>query len=60
MDLPINKIHRILLDAGLPSTIEDLKTPTEDYIVNLITTFASQFGIDINLIDQVKLYMLYL
>ncbi|KAL6442410.1 hypothetical protein ACFW04_002564 [Cataglyphis niger] len=50
--LSINKIHDILLDAALPSTIEDLKNPTEDYIVNLLTTFLSRFSIDVNLINQ--------
>ncbi|XP_032686832.1 kinetochore protein nuf2-like [Odontomachus brunneus] len=52
MDLPVNKIHRILLDAGIPSTIEDLKNPTEEYIMKLLTSFLSRFGIDINLINQ--------
>ncbi|XP_029672612.1 intracellular protein transport protein USO1-like [Formica exsecta] len=52
MDMSINKIHHILLDAALPSTIEDLKNPTEDYIVNLLTTFLSRFSIDVNIINQ--------
>lgn len=52
MDLSINKIHHILLDAALPSTIEDLKNPTEDYIMNLLKAFLSQFNIDVNLIYQ--------
>lgn len=55
MDLSINKIHHILLDAALPSTIEDLKNPTEDYIVNLLTVFLSRFCIEMNLINQVRL-----
>ncbi|XP_012219519.2 uncharacterized protein [Linepithema humile] len=46
------KIHCLLLDAALPSTIEDLKDPTEDYILNLLTEFLSKFSIDMNLIDQ--------
>ncbi|XP_014469198.1 PREDICTED: probable kinetochore protein nuf2 [Dinoponera quadriceps] len=50
--MPVNKIHRILLDAGLPSTIEDLKNPAEQYIMMLLTSFLSQFGINMNLIDQ--------
>ncbi|XP_071627655.1 uncharacterized protein [Temnothorax longispinosus] len=48
----INKIHRNLQDVSLPSTIEDLKNPTEDYIVNLLTTFLLQFCINMSLIDQ--------
>ena len=52
MDLSINKIHHILLDAALPSTIEDLKNPTEDYIVNLLKAFLLQFYIDVSLIYQ--------
>ncbi|XP_039307401.1 probable kinetochore protein nuf2 [Solenopsis invicta] len=51
MDLPINKIHRTLLDANLPSTIEDLKNPTEEYIMNLLTTFLTRFNINVNLIE---------
>lgn len=56
MDLSINKIHHILVDAALPSTIEDLKNPKEDYIVNLLTVFLSRFCIEVNLINQVRLY----
>ncbi|GAB1864247.1 Kinetochore protein Nuf2 N-terminal domain-containing protein [Camponotus japonicus] len=52
MDLSINKIHHILVDAALPSTIEDLKNPKEDYIVNLLTVFLSRFCIEVNLINQ--------
>jgi len=49
---PSLKIHRALLDAGLPSAVDNIKNPTEEYIVNLLTTFLSHFHIDINLIDQ--------
>lgn len=59
MDLSINKIHHILLDAALPSTIEDLKNPTEDYIMNLLKAFLSQFNIDVNLIYQVRDFINY-
>ncbi|EZA48097.1 hypothetical protein X777_14206 [Ooceraea biroi] len=52
MDTSVNTIHRILLDASLPSTLEDLKNPTEDYIVNLLKIFLLRFGIDVNLIDR--------
>ncbi|XP_011137632.1 kinetochore protein nuf2 isoform X2 [Harpegnathos saltator] len=52
MDLPVNKIHRILLDAGLPSTIENLKNPTQEYIMMLLSSFLTRFGINMNLIDQ--------
>lgn len=60
MDLPINKIHRILLDAGLPSTAEALKNPSEDYVVNLLTTFLSRFSVNMNLIDQVRFYAVHI
>lgn len=60
MDLPVNKIHRILLDAGLPSTIEDLKNPTEEYIMMLLTSFLSRFGINMNLIDQVRFCIVHI
>ncbi|XP_018317531.1 probable kinetochore protein nuf2 isoform X1 [Mycetomoellerius zeteki] len=52
MDVSIAKIHHTLLDAALPSTIKDLKNPTEDYVVNLLTTFLTRFGINMSLIDQ--------
>ncbi|XP_011875446.1 PREDICTED: probable kinetochore protein nuf2 [Vollenhovia emeryi] len=52
MDTSINVMHRILQDASLPSTIEDLKNPTEKYVVNLLSTFLAWFHIDINAIDQ--------
>ncbi|XP_012521887.1 probable kinetochore protein NUF2 [Monomorium pharaonis] len=54
MDLSVNKIHRILLDASLPSTIEDLKNPTEDYVMNLLTTFLSRFNINISSIEPIQ------
>ncbi|KAL0113978.1 hypothetical protein PUN28_011353 [Cardiocondyla obscurior] len=50
--MPINKLHHTLLDASLPATIEDLKNPTQEYVVNLLTVFLSHFGIDISLINQ--------
>lgn len=57
MDFPVNKIHPILLDAGLPSTIEDIKNPTEEYMMTLLTSFLSRFGINMNLIYQVRFCM---
>ncbi|KAK1116437.1 hypothetical protein K0M31_019054 [Melipona bicolor] len=52
MDLDIEKIHSILTEANLPSTINDLKNPTEEYIINLITTFLRRFYIDVTAIDK--------
>ncbi|XP_043525154.1 probable kinetochore protein nuf2 [Frieseomelitta varia] len=52
MDLDIEKIHSILTEANLPSTINDLKNPTEEYIVNLINTFLRRFYIDVSAIDK--------
>ncbi|XP_029158689.1 probable kinetochore protein NUF2, partial [Nylanderia fulva] len=52
MDMTINKILKSLTDAALPSTIEDLKNPTQDSIINLLTAFLSQFNIDVNVIYQ--------
>jgi len=45
MDVSVDNIYRILLDAALPSTVKDLKNPTEDYVVNLLTTFLTRFYI---------------
>jgi len=59
MDVSVDNIHRILLDAALPSTVKDLKNPTEDYVVNLLTTFLTRFYIDINVIDQVDSNLLH-
>ena len=55
MDLDIEKIHSILTEASLPSTINDLKNPTEEYIVNLINTFLRRFHIDVSAIDKVTI-----
>ncbi|XP_033197370.1 uncharacterized protein LOC117160611 [Bombus vancouverensis nearcticus] len=52
MDLDIEKIHSILTEANLPSSINDLKNPTEEFIVNLIETFLRRFHIDVNAIDN--------
>ncbi|XP_072752079.1 uncharacterized protein [Anoplolepis gracilipes] len=52
MDFSIKKINDDLLDCGFLSTIEDLKNPTEDYVVNLLKAFLSKFCIDVNLIKQ--------
>lgn len=60
MDVSIAKIHHTLLDAALPSTIKDLKNPTEDYVVNLLTTFLTRFGINMSLIDQVGFQICYM
>lgn len=54
MDLDIEKIHSILTEANLPSSINDLKNPTEEFIVNLIDTFLRRFHIDVNAIDNVR------
>lgn len=54
MDLDIEKIHSILTEANLPSSINDLKNPTEEFIVNLIGTFLRRFHIDVNAIDNVR------
>lgn len=55
MDLDIEKIHSILTEANLPSTINNLKNPTEEYIVNLINTFLRRFYIDVSAIDKVTI-----
>ncbi|XP_017761385.1 PREDICTED: filamin A-interacting protein 1-like [Eufriesea mexicana] len=52
MDLDIEKIHNILIEANLPSSINELKNPTEEFIVNLINTFLKRFHIDVNAIDK--------
>ncbi|XP_031840353.1 uncharacterized protein LOC116430405 [Nomia melanderi] len=52
MDSDIEQIHNILLDAHLPSSINDLKNPTEEYVVNLINTFLRRFYIDVDTIDK--------
>ena len=58
--LDVEIIHPTLLDAALPSTIEDLKNPKEDYVVNLLTTFLTRFGINMSLIDQVRFQISYI
>lgn len=52
MDLDIEKIHNILIQADLPSSINDLKNPTEEFVVNLINTFLRRFHIDVGAIDK--------
>lgn len=56
MDPNLNKIHNTLLDAELPSTIEDLKNPTEEYIINLLTRFLQYYSINVHAIKQVNPY----
>ncbi|XP_066585379.1 chromosome partition protein Smc-like isoform X2 [Prorops nasuta] len=50
MDPDIEKIHHVLIDAGLPSSINDLKNPTQEFMINLITTFLQYFGINVSAI----------
>ncbi|XP_076248302.1 uncharacterized protein LOC143188117 [Calliopsis andreniformis] len=52
MDSDIEQIHNVLLEANLPSSIDDLKNPTEEFVVNLITTFLRRFYIDVSAIDK--------
>ncbi|XP_076170101.1 uncharacterized protein LOC143148082 [Ptiloglossa arizonensis] len=52
MDSDIEQIHNIVLDAHLPSSINDLKNPTEEYVVSLITAFLRRFQIDVSVIDK--------
>lgn len=54
MDSDIEQIHNIVLDAHLPSSINDLKNPTEEYVVSLITAFLRRFQIDVSVIDKVR------
>ncbi|XP_076760040.1 uncharacterized protein LOC143428792 [Xylocopa sonorina] len=55
MDLEIEKIHNILIEANLPSSINDLKNPTEEFVVNLINAFLRRFHIDVNTIEKATL-----
>ncbi|XP_043248288.1 uncharacterized protein PFB0765w-like [Colletes gigas] len=50
MDSDIEQINNVVLDACLPSSINDLKNPTEQFVVNLITTFLRRFHIDVGAI----------
>ncbi|XP_006612596.2 probable kinetochore protein nuf2 [Apis dorsata] len=52
MDLDLEKIHNILIEANLPSSIKDLKNPTEEFVVKLINTFLKRFHIDFNIFDK--------
>ncbi|XP_054013416.1 uncharacterized protein LOC128895139 [Hylaeus anthracinus] len=52
MDSDIEQIHNIVLDARLPSSTNHLKNPTEQFVVNLITTFLRRFHIDVGAIDK--------
>ncbi|XP_076622601.1 uncharacterized protein LOC143342518 [Colletes latitarsis] len=52
MDSDIEQINNVVLDACLPSSINDLKNPTEQFVVNLITTFLRRFHIDVGAISK--------
>ncbi|XP_046833401.1 probable kinetochore protein nuf2 [Vespa crabro] len=52
MDSDVEKLQSLLLDTNLPSTIHDLRNPTEDFVINLIVTFLTWFKIDINSINK--------
>ncbi|KAG7187754.1 hypothetical protein KM043_016799 [Ampulex compressa] len=52
MDSDIIKIHSVLQDANLPSSINDLKNPTEEYVIRLITAFLREFHIDVDAINK--------
>ncbi|KZC04779.1 PREDICTED: myosin heavy chain, non-muscle-like [Dufourea novaeangliae] len=52
MDTDIEQIHTILLDANIPSSINDLKHPTEEFVVNLMNTFLRRFHIDVDTINE--------
>lgn len=50
--MDVEKLHILLLDAKLPSTIHDLKNPTEEFIVNLFENFLMCFKIDVDKINK--------
>ncbi|KAK2589260.1 hypothetical protein KPH14_007820 [Odynerus spinipes] len=52
MDTDVEKLHILLLDANLPSTIHDLRNPTEDFIMNLFEKFLMCFKINVSLINK--------
>ncbi|XP_024945164.1 probable kinetochore protein nuf2 isoform X2 [Cephus cinctus] len=52
MDGDIENIHKILLDAQLPSTISDIRNPTEEYVINLLTSFLARFQVDTNALQK--------
>lgn len=52
MDLDTEQIHSILTESNLPSSINDLKNPTQEYVINLIDTFLRRFHIDVSVIDK--------
>ncbi|XP_076286590.1 uncharacterized protein LOC143212102 [Lasioglossum baleicum] len=48
----LEEIHNLLLEANLPSSVCDLKNPTEKYVVNLINIFLRRFHIDVDTIRK--------
>ncbi|XP_076375773.1 uncharacterized protein LOC117228681 [Megalopta genalis] len=52
MESDLEDIYNILLQANLPASMNDLKNPTEEYVVNLINTFLRTFHIDVDTINK--------
>ncbi|XP_078041847.1 uncharacterized protein LOC144472538 [Augochlora pura] len=52
MESDLEDIYNILLQANLPASINDLRNPTEEYVVNLINTFLRTFHIDVDTINK--------
>lgn len=54
MDFNPETVHSVLVDMELPVSIEDCRTPTETFVVNIITEFFHQFYLDVARIKKVS------
>ncbi|XP_014613120.1 PREDICTED: probable kinetochore protein nuf2 [Polistes canadensis] len=52
MDSDLEELDNLLRDIKLPSSIRDLRNPTEEFVMGLIETFLKLFKIDVDVINK--------
>ncbi|XP_015184271.1 PREDICTED: stress response protein NST1-like [Polistes dominula] len=52
MDSDLEELQNLLRDINFPSSIRDLKNPTEEFVMNLIVTFLTWLKIDVDVINK--------
>lgn len=52
MDSDLEELDNLLRDIKLPSSIRDLRNPTEEFVMDLVETFLKLFKIDVDVINK--------
>lgn len=53
MDSTVESVYSILSELNLPATLENLRNPTETFMIHIISEFLQRFQIDVAAIKRV-------